>query len=328
MVRTAKRTDLDLDYVIQSLLKHDTYEEIARKETSRIGSDVSRGLVAGVHRDLKDGKLRPSSVQAVNDRWIKTYVYGAEPDNGGVPLFLGEITLPENNYIVASDFHAPYVDYKFAETIIPVAKHHGIYTLIIAGDLVDGGTQNNFRHKVKPMPFGIELGMARKLLVYYAEWFDEIIFIPGNHDDWFLQNQDGGWTIDDYALMLQSPELEGKLTVSAYDRISFVSGGEEWLAPHQAEANVGSLVVGEKLSFKYHKNIIVPHQHNTAIGYDRYGRYVIVDIGGMHDENAVAYMNLKTTTKPHFDKGYAVIDDGQAVLITPDNRLTQWKKYI
>src|SRR5690348_6232644 len=110
MARTAKRTDLDLDYIISALFKNHTYNDIAGREQTRLDATVSRSLIAGIHRDLKSGALRPSSASAVNDRWIKTYVYGAEPDNGGVPLFLGEMSLPENNYIVASDFHAPYTD--------------------------------------------------------------------------------------------------------------------------------------------------------------------------------------------------------------------------
>lgn len=326
-----KRSDLDLDYIIRGLLTNKTYSDIAIRETSRLSHDVatevSRSIIAGIHRDLKAGVLRPTTAVKTDERYIKTYIWGVEPDNGGLPLFIGHPQL-EGDAVVISDIHAPFTDYDFAEKPNLVGQHYGIKRLFIAGDLLDAGTQNKFRKKVAPPSFHTDLDIARKLLAFYAEWFDEIWFLPGNHDDWFLENEDGNIDIEDIYHLLRGDELQGKFIVSGYDRATLNSSGELWTLPHQADVNVGSLKVAEQLAWKYQTNMVIPHQHNHALGRDRYGRYILADIGGLHDQNKMAYMQLKTSIRPEFDKSFAAIIDGGIELITPDSRDLSSRKFI
>jgi len=325
------RNELDIDYIIQSLLTGKSYSDIANRETTRLSTEkdviVSRSMIAGIHRDLKEGTLRPSQQKRIDDKYIPTYVWGVEPDNGGLPLFIGHPQI-DGDAVVISDVHAPFTDYEFAEKPNEVGEHYGVKRLIIAGDLLDSGTQNKFRKKVRPPTFSTDLEMGRKLLAYWSEWFDEMWFLPGNHDDWFLENEDGDINIQDIYHLLRGDSLRGMFIDTPYARVTLNSSGEVWTIPHQAENNVTSLVTGEKLVNKYRTNVIVPHQHNHAWGYDRYGHNVIVDIGGLHDENKMAYMTLKTSTRPKFDKSFAVIIDGGFDVITPDARHLASRKFI
>lgn len=330
-MKQVKRSDLDLDYIIQGLLSNKTYGDIAQRETTRLSVDeeivVSRSIIAGIRRDLVAGVLRPSTAARTDDHYIKTYIWGVEPDNGGLPLFIGHPHL-DGNLIVISDIHAPFTDYEFAEKPNEVGKYYGVKKLFIAGDLLDAGTQNKFRKKVAPPSFSIDLNMARKLLEFYAEWFDEIWFLPGNHDDWFLENEDGNIDIEDIYHLLRGDQLQGKLIVSGYDRATLNSSGELWTLPHQADVSVYSLKVAEQLAWKYQTNMVIPHQHNHAVGRDRYGRYILADIGGLHDQNKMAYMQLKTSIRPEFDKSFAAIVDGGIELITPDSRDLSSRKFL
>lgn len=325
------RQDLDIDYIIQALFTNQTYSDIARRETSRLSyeqeMEVSRSLIAGIHRDLKSGSIKPSMTKRVDERYIKTYVYGNEPDNGGLPLFIGHPEL-EGNAVVISDVHAPYTDYDFAEKANKVGEYFGTKRMIIAGDLMDSGSQARFKRKVRPSRFSVDLDMARKLLVFWSEWFDEIWFLPGNHDDWFLENEDGNIDIQDMYHLLRGDELRGKFIATPYDRVTLNSSGEFWTIPHQAEASTYSLKVGEQLAWKYQTHVVVPHQHNHALGYDRYGRYLIADVGGLHDQKKMDYMQLKTSTRPEFDKSFVAIIDGGIEMITPDHRHLASRKFL
>lgn len=330
-MKQVKRTDLDLDYIVQGLLSNKTYDTIAKRETTRLSVNeemiVTRNMIAGIRRDLVAGVLRPSTASQTDDRYIKTYVWGVEPDNGGLPLFIGHPQL-DGDAVVISDIHAPFTDFTFAEKPNAVGKEYGVKRLFIAGDLLDAGTQNKFRKKVAPPSFSTDLAIARKLLEFYAEWFEEIWFLPGNHDDWFLENQEGNIDMQDMYHLLRGDQLKGKLIVSGYDRATLNSSGELWTLPHQAEAGTYSLKVGEQLAWKYQTNMVIPHQHNHAIGFDRYKHYVIVDIGGLHDQNKMSYMQLKTSTRPEFDKSFAVIKDGGVEVITDDARNLTSRKFI
>ena len=325
------RDMLDLDFIIQQLFLGTSYTEIARLESHRLSADgeleATRNHIAGIHRDLKRGALRATQQKRIDAKYIPTYIWGVEKDNGGLPLFIGHPEI-DGDAVIVSDVHAPFTDYNFAEKPNEVGEHYGVKTLIIAGDLLDSGTQNKFRKKVRPPTFSTDLEMGRRLLEYWADWFDTIWFEPGNHDDWFLENEDGDIDINDMYHLLRGDSLRGKFIVTPYDRITLNSSGELWTIPHQAENSVNSLTVGEKLAWKYQTNMIVPHQHNHADGYDRYGRYIIVDIGGLHDENKMAYMTLKTSTRPKFDKSFAVVKDGGYAIITPDRRHLNSRNFI
>lgn len=317
------RKYLDYDYIIPALLRHEKYEQIALRESVRLGQSVTRNTITGVVRDIKAGKLRPSAQTADRDHYVKTYVYGQEADNGGLPVFTGHITI-EGNAVVTNDWHSPYIKRPLAESVVKWAKYYGIKRMLIAGDMTNGSSQNSFKRKVKPPPFTLELDVTRQLIGYYAQYFDEIIFEPGNHDDWFLQNMDGDLTIYDFYRLLDVETLRGHFVITPYDRVTVMSGGEKWVVPHQAGYSVNPLVVGNVLAQKYQANIIVPHQHSNADGFDRWGRYRVIDSGGLFDVDMFDYINLKTNTRPNPMNGFVIIEDGAGVLITPDRRQTNW----
>lgn len=328
---TISRNDLDMEFINRELHKETPYSVIAWKEAERLGvaaSAVSRSMISGIHRDLKNGKLEVGSNQHTEREWVRTYRFGIDEDNGGVPLFVGHPQVDVDRAVVISDPHFPAANYREVERVNTAGKYYGADTLIIAGDLLDGATQNNFKRKVRPQTLSLELSVAREAVQYWAEQYEYIWFEPGNHDDWFLQNMDGNLTINDLALLLGLNSLGAtQFIVTPYDRIHLFSSGIEWVIPHQAEANVNPLSVLEKLSWRFEANIIGPHQHKTATGIDRYGRYNLVAIGGLHDQDKMAYVNLKTTTKPLYNNGFVAVVNGQYELITPNERVIDFNKF-
>lgn len=321
------RQDLDMEFVNRELHRETPYSVIAYKEAERLGVDpsqVSRSMISGIHRDLKNGKLTVTSNQPTSQDWIPTYRFGIDKDNGGVPLFVGHPRI-DGNAVVISDPHFPATDYAEVERVNATGKRYDVKRLIIAGDLLDGATQNKFKRKVRPATMDTELNLGKQALQFWLEWYDEIWFEPGNHDDWFLENLDGELSINSLGRLLGMDEMGGRFIVTPYDRIHLFNGGQEWVIPHQKESSVNPLSVPEKLAWKYEANIVVPHQHKTAWGYDRYGRYVLIAIGGLHDQDKMAYVNLKTSTKPTYNKGYVVLENGSFDLVVPDPRVRSYR---
>lgn len=316
------RQQLDYDYFVLAILGEQTYQEIADRETERLGTPVSRSLVAGVIRDIKAGKLRPSRF-ATTSKYIDTYIYGSEPNNGGLPVFLGHPEI-EGDAVVINDVHVPFTDFDFAERVIPVAEYFDVDTMIIAGDFLDMSAMGGFKRKVQPPSVYEEMRVARDLLSYYAEYFETIWLYPGNHSDRLLKAFDGGLMWDEFIDILITPEIKDKIIATPYDRITLHSGGETWTIPHQANVSVYSLSVGEQLAWKYSSHVVTTHQHNSAIGMDRYGKYVIIDSGGLHEPAMQPWVQLKTTKSARHDKGFVVIKDGQGKLFTPNPIMTDW----
>lgn len=321
------RHDLDMTFIVRALLRGDSYSTIADREAQRLGRLVTRNVIAGVSRDLRYGKLSygPTATQTTK---VKTYRFGVEDDNGGVPIYTEHPEL-EGNAVVISDLHLPKTDYDFLKLVPKVGRRLGITRLIIAGDLVDGGSQGkHHRRKVKPVTTGYEYKIARQVLDELAEWFDEIVYEPGNHEDWLLENMGGDLQIEDVYQFLFTPTLQGKLFLTPYDRITLYSEGEKWTIPHQTDYSKHPLVVGSDLAQKFQSNMIIPHQHITALGKDWYDRYVVVDIGGLHEPTMFDYVQLKTSRNRTMSKGFAAIKDGGVTLYTDDDRITDWRNVI
>lgn len=322
------RDTIDIDRVIQLLFNGVSYTDIGVILTNDYNIDVSRNVIAGIHRDLKSGVLRPSKAIPQDRGWVSTYVYGVEtPERGAIPVFTGHPTI-YGDAVVISDVHLPLTDYAFAETVVARGRFFGVRRLIIAGDLLDNASRNKFRRKTAPASFSKGLEMSRKLLQFYGEWFEEIWFEPGNHDDWFLEDMEGDLIFDDFAQLLVTDEVRSKFIATPYDRVTLISGDEPYTIPHQSEVSVYHLKVAEDLAFKFNTNMIIPHQHTTAQGFDRYNHYVLFAIGGLHEPDMQSYLQLKTSKRPSQQKGYAIVVDGQGFLISNDHRLTKPDQYM
>lgn len=323
------RHDLDIDYIVAANQRGESFQEIANREANRLGFPVSRGAIAGIFRDVRAGKLRVTSFKPAEEKWVKTYVFGVEPDNGGLPLFTGapEVVTDEPCVII-SDLHIPYTDYEFAEKVYTAIHAINAKRIFIVGDLFHGEQKSPWR-KLKgalfrATPLRQDLDIAQRYLEGMIDLGVEEIYITcGNHDEWLLLDFEGHLAFDDIISMFMSEKLRGRVIVSPYDRITIWHGGQRWTAVHQRDVSVYNLNIGNELAQKYQSNMIITHQHSTALGFDRFDRYVIVDIGGLHDPAKTAYlMQTRKTRVP--TRSFCTLLGGMVSLWTKDPRLTAW----
>lgn len=308
------------------LLRGDTYSTIAHEMTDKYGVAVTRSTVAGIARDIKANRLDlGASREAPKLARPQTYIYGVEETNG-LPVFTGHPVIDEDKVAVIADLHLPYTNYKFVEKIPKIMKKHGVKTLLIAGDFIDGDSRHH-KHRVRRANLSEQLKYARNTLSFLLEEADHIYLLPGNHDEWFVYDTDGELSVEDTMRLMVPDGKAGRVTAIPYDRVQVVSSGEVWTVPHQAGASVDPLRIGRELALKFQTNVITPHQHLSASGWDKYNRYFVISVGGLHDAEMFDYIQLKTTTMYNPNLGMAVLDRGRGILITPDSRQTDWRKY-
>lgn len=305
-----------------------TYSAIAAEMTDKYGQPVTRSTIAGIARDIKSNRLSLGVGKPAPrlDR-PQTYIYGEEEPNNGFPVFTGHPVIERDKLLVAADFHLPYTDYRFAEKIPKIMKRHKIKSILIPGDFLDGDSRHH-KHRVRRATLSEQLKYARKMLAYLLdEGAEEIFILPGNHDEWFVYDTLGELSIEDNMALMVPQGYEGRVTAFPYDRIQVTSKDTVWTIPHQAGASADPLRVGRELALKFQTNVITPHQHLSAYGWDKYDRYSVISIGGLFDKDMFDYIQLKTTTMYNPNRGLAVLDNGQGILITPDERQTNWSKY-
>lgn len=313
--------------VVAGLLRGETYSQLADRLSEKFGIPVSRSTIAGIARDVKANKLDLGAVEpAPSFSRPKTYRYGVEDDNGGLPVFNGHPELEADRLLVISDLHLPYTCYKFVENLRKIAKRHKIKRMLIAGDLIDGDSRHH-KHRVRRASMSEQLAYSRDAVAFFLSFIDEIFVLPGNHDEWLAYDLSGEITINDTMRLVVPDGQLSRVHAFPYDRITVHSGDEAWIIPHQAGAAADPLKVGRELALKFQTNVITPHQHLSAYGWDKYDRYVVMSIGGLHDHSMFDYVQLRTTTMYNMNRGVAVIQNGEGILITPDQRQTNWKKY-
>lgn len=243
------------------------------------------------------------------------YVYtGLESESVQLPRFTGEPHI-EGNCIVTGDFQLPTTDFELAERVLTVAQALNVKTLLVVGDWVNLDAFSRYDHIVPPIPLATEISVSVQLMSRYAAWFDVIWLALGNHEHRLLKLARGDLTGSMLGRLLST--AQGKLRVTPYSHIVIHSGGQTWRATHQVNYSKIKGRVGDELAQKYQCNVITHHQHHAAKLMDRYGRYVVIDNGGLFDPDKMSYVKLRDSTSVGMTKGFTVILEGTGHLITP-----------
>lgn len=246
-------------------------------------------------------------------------------DRPRLPVFDGEPHI-RGDCVVAGDFQLPTTDFQFAGVLRDVAEATGIKTLLIVGDWVNMDAFSRFEHVVPPISFEAEARASVALMEHYAAWFDVIWLALGNHEHRLLKIMRGD--IDNSMLGRLLSTAGDKLRVTPYSHIVIHSGSQVWRATHQLNYSRLKGRVGDDLAQKFQCNIITHHQHHTGKIMDRYGRYVIIDNGGLHASEMMAYVGLRDSTIPVMTKGFTVIQGGVGELVTPYPAFTDMSRWL
>jgi len=252
---------------------------------------------------------------------VRTYTYTGllhdEPVR--VPVFDGEPCLT-GNWVVCGDVHLPTTDYELAEQMLNMARKLELKHLLIVGDLLNFDAFSTHEYLVPPLSFEEEVQVAVHFMARLAEWFDEMVLVLGNHEHRILRRNNGNVSASMLGHVLNASA--GKLHVSPYAYAVIESGGQVWRATHQRNYSRITGRVADQLAQKYQCNILSFHQHHVGVLRDTWNKYTIVDGGGLHDETKLAYASLVDSTLPRMARGFVLLIDGVAHLVTPYASMT------
>jgi len=291
-------------YLKELIYKGYSTTEVSALMSEKFGENISQ-------KAIETAKMRYQVLQHCIER------------DKDIKLYNDVITLPPKDYIVFCDFHSPYHSEYWLNRGLMIADEMNIRDCIIAGDLVD----LNF---IKPWPPDIiddqsTLNKERKATepVFKAlDYFDHVTLIKGNHENRINRVTYGKIQARHLFELIGKKVWEKKFTYSIYDKL-FISN--KWMIVHPNSFSQISASVAVRLAEKYHMNILNAHGHFFAMRYDRSGKYVAIDLGGMFDQQKIDYINLKTTTHPKWNPGFVVItqDNGLHVF----HKQTDWSYY-
>ena len=291
------------------------------------------------HQQIADtvGKTRRS----VRDRIERFIAQGRLTSNSGFggPRFQEILSLPDmpvytkiptivGNCIVVGDIHIPTTFWELAEMVSVVADKHldGDKTLIIAGDFINADALSHYPFTVAPPTLSQELLIARELLQIWSETFDRIIMFMGNHEMRVFKNMYGSIGGADIRALFVG-EVGEKFELYNIGQVIVNSGNERWRITHQNSYSKIKGRTANVLAQKHQSNIISHHEHHVAIMRDDFDYQTIVNNGGLHDHEKMAYVSQFDSNRPIMNNGFVMLRNGVPQLFTPYRSMTDWGQW-
>lgn len=245
----------------------------------------------------------------------------SNPDRQPFEVDFGQPLDLSGNWMVIGDIHVPTTKYEFARLVVNVAKYYNIKNLVIAGDFFNFDLFSKYDKSIVGASWRQERDAGRVLMKYYLTWFDDVRLLMGNHDRRMIKWSQGNLDESDVFGMITTSH---KASYSNFGYCNITSGDEKWLVTHSTEYSVNQLTVADQLAQKNQCNVITHHEHHVAKGFDRFGRYVVVNNGGLFDESKMAYVKLDTNKRPAMINAFSALSDGVCHLYTPYKAFTDW----
>ena len=281
-----------------------TDEKVDRLKTLLINGESARAISDTLTDEFK-AEVTIQSVQQAQYRYKLTR-HLIEIDDG--ITYYTDASIPDDNYMVFSDCHAPYYDEIYLNRLLAIADKFGIVKAISAGDTLD---MNFAKYFYDPQRGDLDVEVIKTEPLFQAlQYFDEVVFISGNHENRVGRMTDG--KIQARHIFKIFGEKVWTKKFKYIENKTRLRVGEKWLITHPTSYSQISASVSVRLAEKYHRHIINAHGHFTAFRYDRSGRYQCYDSGGLFNVNKIKYLAESTTTHPSWNQGFLMLLDGHA----------------
>ena len=240
-----------------------------------------------------------------------------------LPVYTEEMLwIPDEPCALTADWHAPYLSMKWVRRLLAVCAKMGVKSCAIDGDFADLSWIARYVRKEHRGSLAHDLTIIFEVLKMLLDFFDDVYWCYGNHEDRFAAALQGHDVIEPVSKLIAKAH-KGKLHVTDQ---RFMLLGDSWRLEHPKVYSRDAAKVAAAAAAILHKNIACGHGHHLGFKYDVSGKFMGVDLGGMFDEDRQEYL-FKTgmTTLPAWNPGFWIYHNGR---VTPfDNMLTDWREW-
>ena len=269
------------------------------------------------------------SYHATRNRWrrenTKRLLRGApeQPDQFGYEF--GEPWYLRGDWTVVGDVHVPFTDWDYAMLVAKIAKRYmrRPRRLLIAGDFFDMARFSRYEAVIEPPTWRQEQQAAYVLLKEWLETFDEIRMLMGNHDRRLQKFTAGAFDNTDL-LNLIGINNPDRVRMSGWGWCVVDTPNGEWRITHPRNYSVNQLNVADTLAQKYQQHIISHHEHHSALGLDRFKRFILVNNGTLADPDKFSYAVLDDSTSAGMAQSFTLLRDGYPYAFGPWTDFGKW----
>ncbi len=219
------------------------------------------------------------------------------------------------DYVICGDIHIDTVSWDMVIQMVKWAQKFEVTKLIIAGDLFSfSGLQSKYPKVYTTASVPDEIEMARKVMSFLFNYFTDIYWFIGNHDERFMAWFGAGINMENLASMFCPDGMRAHLHTNDCN-FAWVYNGpkrKKWLVMHAYEYGK-PLTVANRFATRFDCSVIQHHQHLSAEGISESGKHTVIDNGCMCEQRLTKYATKRISSLPSFQKGFVVLVGGQHV---------------
>lgn len=117
-----------------------------------------------------------------------------------------------------------------------------------------------------------------------------------------------------------------KVTTSNFGYCLVKTTAGTYRITHPRNYGINQLTVADTMAQKHQQHIISFHEHHLSLGWDRYGKYVIVNGGCMVDPDKLAYVSLDDSKSASMKQGFVMLKNGTPYLFG-EAPFTDWDRW-
>ena len=277
-------------------------------------------------RQLRKKRVTIKSIADQLDVSVRTVHYWLaeeiEPElDPSIPVELPEVWNLEGEFTVVGDVHVDAIDWDFTKKLFKKSAELNVSKLIIAGDLFSFSKLGAYPLFFKAPTVVEEINLAAVFIKLCFEYFDEVYWFIGNHDQRFIASMQGDLTMELIANMICPNENRKNLFTSPYNYCFVDTFARRWLISHAYKYGK-TLNVAKELSKHYQMSVIHQHQHLVGQGISDNGKHIVIDNGCLCNEDQTAYAALRLSVMPKFQKSGTIVTDMEVYLFAEDVRLS------
>lgn len=237
-------------------------------------------------------------------------------DNQDMERYDQELCL-RGDYMIFGDVHIPYHDGQLIGKKMAVAKKFKIKKAVCVGDFVELDAFKVYFDKTASWKY--EKAKVRDVLKALLSWYNEFIWLIGNHEVRMWKRLQGMGEQEDIFQLLLSAETKGRVKYSTYP---YAIINDSWIIAHPKSY---SRIQGRNAFFlasKYMPSLVAKskspngqygflsfHGHGGGEGIDVSGICQIADGMGLMDPLKIAYKTIKMDTSPEWRPGFSMLKD-------------------
>lgn len=230
-----------------------------------------------------------------------------------------ELKLNEHKHtLIFGDVHSPRTNNKLIDAALRYAISKKIPRLILNGDALDMEFFSRFVNRTGHSPDNVDAEMeaSEALFKVFLRVFDEVIYLPGNHDARSTSAMNKKISMDRFIRMcLGDAVLDNMITTErGYIKVDTPSG--EWIITHQiGKGRSVPLSTVMQYSTTNNTNVIGSHEHFLGAVRNRNDSGWAIHSGHMCDETLMEYKQMSPGNYTQWAAGFVELTElGQPIL--------------